>query len=244
MPCFSVRGLRPRGRGLPHCVMLVAIALVATACAQSHPRVKADFWETVEQRPRILLIPPDVKVFEFSSVGMAVPNDSWSASVSSNIQRSVAAILDDHGAQLVRYRAQDRGLRRKTLRQVTKLHRAVGKAILAHEYSNRLRLPSKRRKFDWTLGEGVSVLRSDHDADFALFVHLREEVLEDERASPKSGPLVSGGRGGDSSGFASLVDLETGDIVWFNRLPGETGDLRNFESAEGASRTLLARLPL
>ena len=244
MPCFSARRRRRDGSGLPLRATLVAVALGAAACAQFDPRVKADFWDSVAQRPRILLVPPDVKVFEFTSVGMAVPNESWSASVSSNIQRSVATILDDHGAQLVRFRNRDGGLRRKTLREITKLHRAVGKAILAHEYGNRLQLPSKKRGFDWTLGEGVSVLRDDHDADFALFVHLREEVLEDEDASPKAKPLASGGRGGDRSGFASLVDLENGNIVWFNRLPDEAGDLRNLESAEGASRTLLARLPL
>jgi hypothetical protein len=39
--------------------------------------------------------------------------------------------------------------------------------------------------------------------------------------------LKTGIMGGVQSGFASLVDLRTGDIVWFNQLGRATGDLRS-----------------
>ncbi len=50
--------------------------------------------------------------------------------------------------------------------------------------------------------------------------------------------------GGQQVGFASLVDLETGDIVWFNRLVSGVGDLRTAEPARAAVDDLLADFPL
>jgi hypothetical protein len=43
--------------------------------------------------------------------------------------------------------------------------------------------------------------------------------------------LGAGIPGGSQVGFASVVDLKTGDIVWFNRLVRTTGDLRTAEAA-------------
>jgi hypothetical protein len=49
--------------------------------------------------------------------------------------------------------------------------------------------------------------------------------------------------GGQQLGFASLVDLETGNVVWFNRVLRNTGDLRNADAARETAQTLLAGLP-
>jgi hypothetical protein len=45
-------------------------------------------------------------------------------------------------------------------------------------------------------------------------------------------------------GFASLVDLETGDIVWFNRLFSTTGDLREAGAARESVERLLEGCPV
>jgi hypothetical protein len=44
-------------------------------------------------------------------------------------------------------------------------------------------------------------------------------------------------------GFASLVDLETGNVVWFNRLARAAGDLRTEPAARETIQTLIAGLP-
>jgi hypothetical protein len=41
-------------------------------------------------------------------------------------------------------------------------------------------------------------------------------------------------------GFASLVDLETGDIVWFNRLARAHGDLRTPDAAAETVKALVS----
>jgi hypothetical protein len=49
--------------------------------------------------------------------------------------------------------------------------------------------------------------------------------------------------GGAQSGFVSLVDLETGDIVAFNRLWRPSGDLRNEVAAQETAEKLVSGLP-
>jgi hypothetical protein len=45
-------------------------------------------------------------------------------------------------------------------------------------------------------------------------------------------------------GYASLVDLDSGDILWFNVLFSEVGDLRDAGSAAETTEDLLDQLPL
>ena len=48
---------------------------------------------------------------------------------------------------------------------------------------------------------------------------------------------------GAEQGFASLVDLNTGDIVWFNVVLAGSGELRNAEGAATAVRGLFKDIP-
>ena len=48
----------------------------------------------------------------------------------------------------------------------------------------------------------------------------------------------------DMLGFASLVDLRDGDIMWFNFLASASGDLRRKAPARKAIRKLLDGIPL
>ena len=48
---------------------------------------------------------------------------------------------------------------------------------------------------------------------------------------------------GSEQGFASLVDLRTGDIVWFNIVTAGSGELRKKEGAAAAVAKLFKDLP-
>ena len=45
-------------------------------------------------------------------------------------------------------------------------------------------------------------------------------------------------------GFATLVDLRDGNIVWFNRIFKQTGDLRTEDAAYSAVNELIEDIPL
>ena len=49
--------------------------------------------------------------------------------------------------------------------------------------------------------------------------------------------------GGQRFAYVSLVELETGDIVWFNVLSSSVGDIRNAEGARSTVDSLLREMP-
>ncbi len=49
--------------------------------------------------------------------------------------------------------------------------------------------------------------------------------------------------GGSQVGYASLVDLNSGQVLWFNRLLRASGDLREAEKAAETLDALLERFP-
>ena len=108
-------------------------------------------------------------------------------------------------------------------------------------------LATKHGRFDWTLGPGVSVLRDATGADYALFTYIRDSYTGGGRAAMRVvGALLLGGDigGGQQVGLASLVDLRTGQIVWFNLLVDESGDLRDANGARATVASLLKQIPL
>ena len=50
--------------------------------------------------------------------------------------------------------------------------------------------------------------------------------------------------GGAQVGVATLVDLRTGQVVWYNLLANQSGDLRDQKGAEETVQRMLRKLPL
>jgi hypothetical protein len=114
--------------------------------------------------------------------------------------------------------------------------------VLLHQYLPQFALPSKDGKFDWSLGPSVAAVSRAHDADYALFLFVRDSYATAGRVAViVVGALLGVGvQGGTQVGFASVVDLRTGDIVWFNRLLRPQGDLRTPEAAAETVRALVS----
>ena len=136
---------------------------------------------------------------------------------------------------------------REAHERVVNLHRAVGQSIRAHKYPNTpSTLPTKEKSFDWTLGEGAQKLKADLGVDYALFVHVRDSYSSAERKALMIGAalLGVGVPGGVQIGFASLVDLASGEVVWFNQTVNSMGDLRDTKPTPEQLAVLLDQLPL
>ena len=116
--------------------------------------------------------------------------------------------------------------------------------MLTH-YFGGMKLPSKGENFDWSLGPGVASIGQQHDADYALFVHYRDYQASGGRVA-FAVLAAAAGVGvpmGGEMGFASLVDLKSGDIVWFNRVIAGSGELRKPDGAAATVNGLLAGIP-
>ena len=64
-----------------------------------------------------------------------------------------------------------------------KLHQAVGLSVIRHKFIPALALPHKQEVFDWTLGDGVKQLKKEFDADYAMFLFVRDSYASAGRAA-------------------------------------------------------------
>jgi hypothetical protein len=85
-------------------------------------------------------------------------------------------------------------------------------------------------------------LHDRYQADYALFVYVRDSYSSDSKMA--FAILTMSPTGAMQLGFASLVDLRTGRVVWFNRLASATGSLKTDKGAAASVDNLLHGLPL
>jgi len=137
------------------------------------------------------------------------------------------------------------------------LNAAVDESIVEHKYLGDY-LPTKRgRGLDWTLGSDAVELGRKSGYDYALFLHAEDQVASTGRIV--LGVLGAAGcivgfcapniGGATQLDYASLVDLKTGEVVWFNvvragsEVPGiKFGDLRTPQGAAQMVERLLGRM--
>lgn len=189
---------------------------------------------------------PDVELSVLTAGGLNETNAEWTASAKQHVDVALEKVLGEKSVSIVTYEAiADIGPESLAETQILNLHESVGASVLLHKYGL-YKLPTKKDKFDWSLGEGVSTLRDKYDADYVLFVFMRDSFSSGGRVALQVFAAVMGVgvQGGVQQGYVSLVDLNSGDIVWFNHLVNTVGDLRTPEGSMAATRDLLEEAPL
>lgn len=234
------------GHRVPTSAVLAALALTLVGCTASTVLVRAEKPGPLAPGRRILLMDPDVQLYEVTAGGLLEPKADWTAAGQTNVGAALAEILGAKHVSLVPYSAPSDPARQHTHVQLMKLHERVGAAIVTFRYGPVLRLPGKGDAFDWTLGEAARILGEDSGADYALFTRFLDSYASPGRVATMVAAAVLGVGipGGTQIGFGSLVDLKTGDLVWFNRLLNPRGDLRTPEPAREAVTALLADFPV
>lgn len=223
------------------------LAVGLAACATENYTATSNLRREARQ-PRILMMPPDVELAELDSGGSLMLNALWTEQAGAYLGQAVRSRLSALKAQYVEYRPPaDDTPEAQHLHQIQKLHGAVGTTIRAYHFDMNNRLPSKGGRFEWSLGPEAQALGRHADADYALFLYVRDSYSTPGRialrvvAAAVAGVDISGGI---QLGHASLVDLKTGQVVWFNALhKRDKGDLRNAGDAEETVSLLLDNLP-
>jgi hypothetical protein len=189
----------------------------------------------------IALMPADVELFEISAGGVEEPRADWTTAANKNIMADLRARKQKLGARAT----EIAGDHDDAVEALNNLHGAVSRAIVVHHFGS-LQLPTKDRKLDWTLGPDAAKLREKSGADYALFTWVRDSYASNERKAMMVVGALFGATVplGVQQAYASLVDLRTGQVVWFNRIVRGTGDLREAEPAKETLDALLAGFPL
>lgn len=232
-------------------VLLLAASTSIGACVQT--RQYAD----VEFRPPqgdydLVVMRPNVQVGRINLGGTVEQRADWTdtsrALILAELRRQQAA---RGGRTLILERREDAaGFPAEKVADLERLFTAVGSAIILHRYQ-RVGLPTKRRQgLDWTLGEDAVAFGRATGMEYALFLHAQDAYATDERIALQvlgvAGCLIGFCApqigGGSQQAYASLIDLRTGDVVWFNLLQSQIGDIRKPQGAAQLVERLLGRM--
>ncbi len=197
---------------------------------------------------RILLMPLDIELSELQASGLLEPKADWTEQARTHLTAALSDKLKDIEGRLIRLEEKDPNYADDDMQvQLMKLNEAVGMSIMFFQYQTTpvSQLPTKKDSFDWTLGPDVRYLKDKFDADYALHVFIRDSYSSSGRTAliVLGALFLVGIPGGAQVGFASLVDLETGKVVWFNRLARGSGDLRTAEAAQSSTDILMTSFP-
>ncbi len=247
----AMNGTRWRRRyRLTRTLAMLMVPLGLAACVQVQPYLAKEL-PSATKPLRVLLMPPDVAAVELATAGVPLPRADWTALAQAGLVDAVADTLRKHGAEMIRYRRAT-GIvpyAEKHLEAIA-LHETVLQTILTYRYGaaqQRAALPTKQSGLDWTLGESVAPIRADYAADYALFLVYRQATSTVERALFAAISFVLFGfihPTSQSVGFASLIDLNTGAVIWTNLLQGQSLDVNRPDGIRNRCERLLSGLPL
>ena len=222
---------------------MAAFALLA-ACASSQPKTFSGTFAPPPAGSRIVVMTPDVQLGVLTAAGLQEPREDWSRSARDGLARAIASQIAREGHTTTSL--DPATAMEGRVGQIIRLHDAVGTSILAVNYGG-ANLPTRRRNFEWTLGEGVQELATANNADYALFITARGSYASSGRvATMVVGALLGASVPlGGQQAFASLVDLRTGNVIWFNVAQASPNqDMRDPGGAVSFTSTLLRGAPL
>tara|TARA_B100000676_G_scaffold313544_1_gene397011 strand:+ start:31775 stop:32485 length:711 start_codon:yes stop_codon:yes gene_type:complete len=220
-----------------------AAALVLSGCVTTHIRNIDKFPQGTEGL-KLLFMPIDVELSEVGASGIQEPKAEWTEKARKNLISGIKQVFSDKQSRLVSYAEPTNDQSAKTHTQLIKLHYQVGFEMMNQMVQP---LPTKGKdQLKWTLGPQVQKLREASNADYALFVVMRDSYASAGRVAAIAVAAIVFGvglPGGIQVGFASLVDLKTGEVVWFNRVARGDGDLRTPDEAKETIKVLMKELP-
>jgi len=196
---------------------------------------------------KLVVVPLDMELFSLSGGGVLEPRAHWTAAAQTNFRSALMARTDVMGPNTLELKEADLD----ELGQLNALHGTVAEAVFLHHMMRMPALPTKNEALDWTLGDAVAPLRDRTGADYALFFWVRDSYASAERKAAMVAMTIIGAAlgvgiipaGGQQIGYASLVDLKTGRLVWFNNLARASGDLREAQPAAETVEALLKTFP-
>jgi hypothetical protein len=230
---------------LTRSVVLVACCAVLASmnALAADSRNLAPGFEFLPKSATIVVMPTDIELFSVSAGGVPEPKADWTEAANRYFKAALAAKKNGLGVKTVELSDADAD----ELAEINTLHAAIARAIQMHHVGpSTLQLPTKEGKLDWSLGEPVRAIKQKTGANYALFSWIRDSYASAERIAATIALAFLGiglAPGGMQQGYASLVDLETGRVVWFNRLLRGSGDLREPEKAAETLDVLLTEFP-
>lgn len=234
--------------------LLTALLAISTfsfqAIAQERTAIKQGFELSANSDKTILVFRPTVNVGAQSTGGMFEPNAEWTEAAKQNIATALAELQTGLGNRVIEA-PEAYGKDAQNLQEHMALFSAVSQSVINYQFFVGNRLPTKKRDnkadvFEWSLGEGVADLPGASEADYGLFIYNKDAYGSTGRKLFQIAAMLTVGAGvssGEHHGFAGLVDLKTGDLLWLNADFAMGGDVRKSDGAQKRVSQLLEEFP-
>lgn len=233
---------------MPVSLLYTVAALALSACTATQQVADSGF-RPPQGNYRVIVMQPDVSVGLLTAGGALEPREDWTNQARDNVVKALSAQQSKRGGDItIATTRQQAGGNPEQVAELIWLHNAVGQAIKLHKYSV-FTLPTKQQKFDWTLGEMAVAYGQATSYDYALFLHAQDSFSSGGRVALQALSMIGCGfgvcvmpMGGMQVAFVSLIDLKTGQVVWFNTLAASVGDIRTPEGAQKMVDSLLDKM--
>lgn len=168
-------------------LLLAASLLIAGGCTTTKDFSNISALESHDEGIEIVLMPLDVELSVLTMGGMLEPRADWTRDAKQHVLTALESEQQTRGSRLLHYeQPDDNSPLAERLVELERLHGAVGLAIQKHQYEG-MKLPTKNGALDWTLGPEVKTLAQTYDADYALFIRIRDSYSSAGRVLARLG---------------------------------------------------------
>lgn len=226
--------------------LALAVAVQGVSGAEAETWRRGGFRFAEGGAVRIIVFEPEVLVGSIDMGGVEVIDPDWTAAARAKLASQIEARQRALGNEIV-FLPHLTGEEEKLVADYKALFRVVASAAEAHEIQPGKALPAKPQGATWTLGPGAARIGAIGGGGYALFVISYDafgtgprkflRVLTGEAAAA----MLKGS--GIHRSYAALVELSSGDLVWFNSDPQAGGDPRTDEGAAKRVRQLFGDFP-
>jgi hypothetical protein len=239
--------VRRRGRVFLRVLCGLVALLAGAAQAQEKGATRPGFSGTDLNGNTVVLFRPSVWVGEQSTGGLREPNADWTASARRLLADELARRLAGIDSRIVAEPADLAAPDAQLLAEHKALFNTVASSVMTYQFFVGNRLPTrKNHPFEWTLGEGTQRLSQLSGARYGLFINVDDQYGSVGR---KMFQVLAAGlvgvsvKSGAHIGYAGLVDLQTGNLLWLNADQQMGGDVRTAEGMAKRVSQLLEDYP-
>ena len=226
--------------------VVLAASVMASPALAAMIAVNPALVQNLDARPKkVVLLPPQVFVFELSAGGVPTRMADWEASARDNL--SAAAIRRARESGLFELVPAPQ-LATADLDQLDAhigLYDRVAQSVFVYGRGEQAAWAHKKNEFDYTVGPGLAFLREQTGADAALIVLGADFISSGGRKAAFIAGLALGiiMPLGQSFMTAGIVDLKTGDVQWMSFDASSSMDSRNPADVDGLMRALYQTWP-
>jgi len=233
-------------RRILQAMVLIMASVTASGALAAMSAVNPAFTQNLDARPKkVVLLPPQVFVFELSAGGVATRMADWEATAKDNLVTAATRLAQGAGLFEVVSTPTLSPADLDQLEAHIGLYDRVAQSVFVYGRGEQDAWAHKKHEFDYTVGPGLAFLREHTGADAALIVLGSDFISSGERKAAFVVGLLLGVALplGQSFITTGLVDLNTGDVQWMSFDSSASLDTRKPADVDEILRALYQTYP-